>query len=108
MAAEPEILPMDEPFVSLDKAAAGQVRELTLDLWRETRPAVLMVTHDPTEAVSIADRVLVLSGRPASIAADLPLHRPQSRRDRKWIQGDSEQPLQIAENGVISGGTDAL
>lgn len=73
MAAEPEILLMGEPFVSLDKAAAGQGRELTLDMWRETRPPVLMVTHDPTEAVSIA--------------ADLPLHRPQSRRDRKWIQG---------------------
>jgi NitT/TauT family transport system ATP-binding protein len=54
---------MGEPFVSLDEVAAGQLRELTLDPWRETRPAVSMVTHDLAEAVSMADRVLVLSGR---------------------------------------------
>lgn len=86
LAVKPVILLMDEPFVSLDEAAAGQLRELTLDLWRKTRPSVLMVTHNLEEAAVLADRVLILSGRPATIAADLAVDRPRDRRDLEWVR----------------------
>lgn len=91
LAVKPEILLMDEPFVSLDETAAGQLRDLTLDLWRRTRPTVLMVTHNLAEAASMADRVLVMSGRPANVVADMALDRPQDRRDAEWARNISDQ-----------------
>jgi len=102
LAVKPAVLLMDEPFVSLDEAAAGQLRELTLDLWRKTRPTVLMVTHNLAEAAAMADRVLVLSGRPATIAADLSLDRPRNERDREWVGDISERLRKSAGNGLIT------
>jgi NitT/TauT family transport system ATP-binding protein len=68
---EPDILLMDEPFVSLDEAAAAGLRTLLLDLWSRRRATVLFVTHDPTEAVTLATRILRLGGAPARIQRDL-------------------------------------
>lgn len=108
MAVKPAILLMDEPFVSLDEAAAGQLRELTLNLWRNTRPAVLMVTHNLAEAAAMADRILIMSGRPAAIAADLILDRPRDGRDREWTQNILGRLRRTIESGVYSIETDAL
>ena len=69
-AIEPDILLMDEPFVSLDVAAAAGLRALLLDLWSRRRATVLFVTHDPTEAVTLATRILRLGGAPARILRD--------------------------------------
>jgi len=57
---EPDILLMDEPFVSLDDPTADALRALVLDLWRRTSATVLFVTHDRTEAVRLATRVVRL------------------------------------------------
>jgi NitT/TauT family transport system ATP-binding protein len=108
LAVKPEILLMDEPFVSLDEAAAGQLRELTLNLWRNTRPAVLMVTHNLAEAAAMADRILIMSGRPAAIAADLILDRPRDGRDREWTWNILGRLRRTIESGVYSIETDAL
>lgn len=108
MAVKPAILLMDEPFVSLDEAAAGQLRELTLNLWRNTRPAVLMVTHNLAEAAAMADRILIMSGRPAAITADLILDRPRDGRDREWTRNILGRLRRTIECGVYSIETDAL
>ncbi len=108
MAVKPAILLMDEPFVSLDEAAADQPRELTLNLWRNTRPAVLMVTHNLAEAAAMADRILIMSGRPAAIAADLILDRPRDGRDREWTRNILGRLRRTIESGVYSIETDAL
>ena len=60
MVAEPELLLLDEPFGALDALTRLTMRGLLLDLWREHRFGVLLVTHDVDEAVALADRVLVL------------------------------------------------
>jgi len=70
-AIEPDILLMDEPFVSLDAAAATGLRALLLDLWSRRKATVLFVTHDPTEAVTLATRILRLGGAPARLLQDL-------------------------------------
>jgi len=70
---EPDLMLMDEPFQSLDAPTAHQLRILLLDLWQRTRPTVLFVTHSLREALSLADRVLFLSTRPATIILDLPV-----------------------------------
>jgi NitT/TauT family transport system ATP-binding protein len=74
---EPDLLLMDEPFQSLDAPTAAQLRSLLVDLWRRTAPTVLFVTHDLPEALSLADRILFLSARPATVILDyaVPPHR---------------------------------
>ncbi|MBD8891019.1 ABC transporter ATP-binding protein [Roseibium litorale] len=66
-AGQPELLILDEPFVSLDDATADQMLDLTADLLRDVRPAALLVTHDKREADRLATRMLQLSGKPASL-----------------------------------------
>ena len=56
----PGLLLLDEPFSALDALTRIEMHELVLNLWREHRPAVLLVTHDVDEALKLADRVLVI------------------------------------------------
>lgn len=64
----PELLILDEPFVSLDAATAEEMIALTESLIAEVRPAVLLVTHDPAEALRLGERVCRLAGSPATLA----------------------------------------
>ena len=68
-AGQPALLIMDEPFVSLDPEMAEQMMGLTEALIAESRPATLFVTHAREEAERLADRILELRGRPASLEA---------------------------------------
>ena len=70
-AIDPGLLLMDEPFVSLDEPTAARLRALLLTLWRERPVTIVFVTHDSREAIQLGQRLLVLSGAPARIAADL-------------------------------------
>ncbi len=67
LAIEPELLLLDEPFVSLDAVTAARGRELLMQTWRARPTAALLVTHDRDEAALLAHRVLELGGRPAQI-----------------------------------------
>lgn len=75
LVVEPELLFMDEPFSALDVLTAANLRKELLGLWRSksmpTR-AILMVTHNIDEAVSMADRVVVLGANPGHIRVELP------------------------------------
>jgi len=87
LAVEPEILLMDEPFSSLDALTAQTLREDLLEIWRDpTIPTntFLMITHLVEEAVFMADRVIILSKRPARVVGDIliPLPRPRTRHER--------------------------
>lgn len=66
-AGKPELLIMDEPFVSLDPAMADQMMSLTEALIAEARPATLFVTHARAEAERLGARVLTLRGQPATL-----------------------------------------
>jgi ABC-type nitrate/sulfonate/bicarbonate transport system ATPase subunit len=80
-SVSPQLLLMDEPFQSLDAPTAEQLRSLLMELWQQTRPTVLFVTHNLSEALSLADRVLFLSPGPASVVLELPvdLARPRAQ-----------------------------
>ncbi|MBE3637004.1 ABC transporter ATP-binding protein [Mangrovicoccus algicola] len=66
-AGQPELLVLDEPFVSLDAALAETMLALTEALIARLRPAVLLVTHSPAEAARLGDRRMRLSGSPARL-----------------------------------------
>lgn len=66
-AGRPEVLIMDEPFVSLDSETANEMLSLTETLIRDTRPATVFVTHSEDEAQRLGDRILKLSGSPATL-----------------------------------------
>ncbi len=81
-ATEPDVLLMDEPFVSLDETTAERLRLLLLDLLAVRPATVLFVTHDTRETVMLADRLVEVGGNPVSIVRDLRIGLDASgRRD---------------------------
>jgi len=76
---KPALLLMDEPFGALDALTREQLQNDLERLWMEQRPTVLFVTHDVGEAVTLSDRVIVMSGRPGVITEDISIavHRPR-------------------------------
>ncbi len=79
-AVEPELLLMDEPFVSLDEVTAARMRSQLVDLWQSRPTRVLFVTHNLREAVELADRILLLSEAPGRLLAEIPVSLPRDRR----------------------------
>ena len=73
LVLEPDILLLDEPFSALDYQTRLNVGDDIGQIIRQEEKAALLVTHDLSEAVSLADRVIILSGRPASIRQTIPL-----------------------------------
>ncbi|MEU3777055.1 ABC transporter ATP-binding protein [Streptomyces sp. NPDC032472] len=73
LAAEPEVLLLDEPFGALDALTRARMQELLRRLWRRTGLTVLFVTHDIDEALALAERVVVLGGAPGRVLADHPV-----------------------------------
>lgn len=76
----PPLLLMDEPFQSLDEPTANTLRDILLELWRETKPTVLFVTHTLREALALADRVIFLSGRPSQVIMEYTINIPRPRK----------------------------
>ena len=79
-AIQPELLLMDEPFVSLDHDTVEQLRGLLLKLWHGRPTTVLFVTHDIREALVLADRLVLLSGGPGRVVADVPVSLARNHR----------------------------
>ena len=79
LVQDPEMMLMDEPFGSLDAITRERMGEELLHIWEGDHKTVLLVTHNINEAVYLADRVLVLSARPAQIRLDLQIMLPRPR-----------------------------
>lgn len=78
---QPQLLILDEPFVSLDEATALRLRKLLVKLWQARPTTALMVTHNAEEAALLADRILVFSERPARIVDTIEITTPRDQRD---------------------------
>lgn len=85
-AMEPDILVLDEPFVSLDEQTASRLRRLLSDVWQKRPTMALMVTHDLREAVELADRIILLTPRPASLRGEIAINEPREARSRETVK----------------------
>jgi len=92
LVVKPDILYMDEPFSALDALMNLRMRNELLRILGEERHTVLLITHDVDEALYMADRVLVLSPRPATIQATFEVDMPHPRK----LAGDRAQALRDA------------
>ncbi|AEG02397.1 ABC transporter ATP-binding protein [Methylomonas methanica] len=94
-AINPDILLMDEPFVSLDAPTARQVRSLLYSLWLQRPHTVLFVTHDLREAIALADRLIFLSPSPMRVLSDIAVSIARDQRhEESRIELFREQLLQ--------------
>jgi len=81
LVREPSLLLLDEPFSALDALTRISMHRLVLRLWAHHQPAVLLVTHDVDEALSLADRVLVLANGRIAYSGRIDAPRPRDRDD---------------------------
>ena len=86
LAAEPEVLLMDEPFGALDAQTRTVLQEELLRVWESERKTVLYVTHSIDEAVYMSDRIVLLTARPGRIKSEytVELPRPRNMEMRGW------------------------
>jgi ABC-type nitrate/sulfonate/bicarbonate transport system ATPase subunit len=90
IAAEPEMLLLDEPFGALDAHTRGLMQEYLLKVWRQTGTTILMVTHDVDEAIFLAQRIYVLSSHPGRVRTEITIpfgsdRNPAIRRDTRFL-----------------------
>lgn len=101
LALDPRLLILDEPFVSLDDAAAASLRAIVVETVDRLGMSVLMVTHNIAEALGLADRLLLVSARPATLVGEERLSVPRTGRDRAFVES-TRTALAARYPGVIA------
>lgn len=83
LSIKPDFLLLDEPFKSIDTAMKLKVKDLFIDYLAENENSIFMITHDPVETVLLADRIYLLSSRPATIFDEIKINRKRQERSLK-------------------------
>ena len=79
LVMRPEVLLLDEPFSALDAFTRVDLQDHLLDLWADTKPTLVIVTHDVEEAIVLADRVIVMRPQPGRVFAEIEIDLPRPR-----------------------------
>ena len=94
LAVDPDLLILDEAFVSLDERNAEALRGVVFGAVERRRASVLMVTHDVREALLVSDTVLLLGPRPTKVVATVSIEMPRGQRDAAWLEAERDRLLQ--------------
>lgn len=89
LAVRPQILLLDEPFVSIDRKLARELMALVAQVLAKYGATVLIVTHEPADAARLADRVVHLDGRPAKVVADTRISMARDARDEAFLRSET-------------------
>jgi NitT/TauT family transport system ATP-binding protein len=118
LSLESKILLMDEPFAALDSQTKDILHLELLRIWKETKKTIIFITHNIDEAVLLADRIIVMSPRPATIKKEIPLmlERPRKmnqevcqiidmiKRELQWCEeGYNVRKQDLEKGNVLSG-----
>jgi NitT/TauT family transport system ATP-binding protein len=79
LATDPELLLLDEPFAALDAQTRETMQHELLRVWSATRKTAIFITHDLSEAIYLADRVIVFTARPGRVKIDVTIDLPRPR-----------------------------
>jgi NitT/TauT family transport system ATP-binding protein len=95
LACDPDILLLDEPFAALDAQTREMMQYELLRIWCESRKTAIFITHQISEALILSDRVIVFSGRPGRVKADIRIDLPRprdrsSKRDPAFMDYENE------------------
>lgn len=99
LAVDPDVLLMDEPFSALDSLTREALQDELQRIQAATGKTILFVTHDIDEAVTLADRVVVLAGSPGRLAAELRVDVPRPRRRRAAALQEAARQLRAELSG---------
>ena len=80
LVARPQLLLMDEPLTGLDIRTREELQDEIVNIWLQKKIGLVWVTHDPNEAIYLADRIIVFSGRPAHIKSIIEISAPRPRQ----------------------------
>jgi len=79
LVPRPQVLLLDEPFSALDAFTRSDLQDHLLDLWADTKPTLIVVTHDVEEAIVLSDRIMVMCPRPGRIFGEIEVELPRPR-----------------------------
>ena len=101
LANSPEVLLMDEPFGALDPQTKADMQLLMREIWQVEKPTIIFVTHDIEEAVFLASKIYVLTGRPGTVKEEIPILLPYKR---ELSLKDTEEfiKLRVKVNSLIN------
>lgn len=106
LANSPEVLLMDEPFSALDPQTKADMQLLMRQIWQEEKPTVIFVTHDIEEAVFLSSKIYVLTQRPGTVKAEVPVLLPYDRdlslKDTDEFIGLRRKVNQLIEHESLS------
>jgi NitT/TauT family transport system ATP-binding protein len=85
-ATKPDLLLLDEPFVSLDERTADRLRKLLLEVWSGRPTTAILVTHNAREAIMLADQLVLLAPRPTHVVAVETIAVPQADRNSEVVE----------------------
>jgi NitT/TauT family transport system ATP-binding protein len=108
LAQDPSVLLMDEPFGALDAFTRDEMNLLLLRLWAETRKTIVFVTHNISEAIFLADRVVVMTPRPGRVARVYDIELPRPRTVEMTFEQSFIELVQEIKFAVEAGGRHAL
>ncbi|HET6398731.1 MAG TPA: ATP-binding cassette domain-containing protein [Candidatus Thermoplasmatota archaeon] len=101
LALEPKVLLLDEPFAALDALTREDLQDQVERSWMQDRPTTVFVTHDVHEAARLADRIVIMSHRPGTVKAVIPIREPRPRDgDADEVVGAARQARAVLADEV--------